>query len=84
MSVLFETTENEAAKLSGKPKLWSLFSLKSENRRQEEDSITKGEEVMGRSRKGAGEAIVLAPRETSADTISDSTLCLIMDRFSPC
>lgn len=87
MSLLVEMMENKATKLSDKAKLWNPFASNSKNHRQEEveEGVIEGEEIAGRRRKfkRAGKAVVLVQKETTT-TISDATLSLIMDRFSPC
>ncbi|KAI4342367.1 hypothetical protein MLD38_027005 [Melastoma candidum] len=80
MSVLVGMMENEPAKLSEKVKLWGFLESKSKNHPHKEEVE---EDDVG-SRKRAGKGVVLVRRKTEITTISDATLSLIMDRFSPC
>ncbi|KAI4318379.1 hypothetical protein MLD38_032093 [Melastoma candidum] len=86
MSALVGIMENEAAKLSEKVKLWGFLESKSKNHPHKEEAEEEEEEendVGIRKRAGKGVALVRR-KKTEIATISDATLSLILDRFSPC
>lgn len=75
MSLLVGMMDNEVAKLSAMARWRKLILSKLKDYQHEG-------EVVEESRKKAGKAVVLV-QAVAESAISDATLSLIMDRFSP-